>query len=190
MVSLLLWSDYKNSKHNLPSPSHWSPYSRCYYSPQHRKLFCNGPLREEANVANCVWNCGGGQGYAHSLCWPVYTANMSEWRIVGLKDFHSRGAERFPSAQRCEVKGILYSAAIKRKWISLTATDALVRSGNIKLWFCIRMWAVWLVLAENRRPESRQVLSVEDGTGLKFDFLWAHYLLPRGGRGRLWNIFT
>lgn len=122
-----------------------SPYSWCYYSPQHRKLFCNGPLREEANVANCVWNCGGGQGYAHSLCWPVYTANMSEWRIVGLKDFHSPGAERFPSAQRCEVKGILYSAAIKRKWISLTATDALVRSGNIKLWFCIRIMLRCLV---------------------------------------------
>lgn len=35
-------------------------------------------------------------------------------RIVGLKDFHSRGAERFSSAQRCEVKGILYSVAIEK----------------------------------------------------------------------------
>lgn len=116
-----------------------SPYSLCYYSPQHRKLFCRGLLSEEANAAKSVWNCHGGQGYAHSLCWPVYTANMSEWRIVGLKDFHSRGAERFPSAQRCEVNVILYSAAIKSKWISLTTTDALVRSGNIKRWLCFRI---------------------------------------------------
>lgn len=68
----------------------------------------------------------------NSLWWPVCTTSMSESRIVGLKDSHSQGAERFSSPQRCEVKGKLRSVAIKSEWISITATEALVRSENIR----------------------------------------------------------
>lgn len=65
--------------------------------------------------------------------WPLCTTNMSEWRIVGgLKIFTAKGAERFSSARRCEVK-MLHSVAIKCKWISLTAAEAPFRLGNISL---------------------------------------------------------
>lgn len=57
----------------------------------------------------------------------------------------------------------------KGKWISLGATDAPARSGNIKRRVCIQDYAtlvscVQQVLAENRRPASRQVLAT-DGAG-------------------------
>ncbi len=52
-------------------------------------------------------------GYAYSFCGPVFTTNVSEWMVVGLNNVHSQGAERFLSAQRCEVKGVLHSVAIK-----------------------------------------------------------------------------
>lgn len=73
-----------------------SPYSWCFYSLQPSNLFWNGPLREEeGNVSNCVWNCEGGQWFAKSLCWPVSTVNMSEWRTTGFTVFTAKGLRDF-----------------------------------------------------------------------------------------------
>lgn len=56
----------------------------------------------------------------------------SELSMVGLKNVRSQGAQRYPSAQRWEVRTILYSVVIKSEWINLAANEALVRSGNIR----------------------------------------------------------
>lgn len=74
----------------------WSLYSFCYLNSLHWKLFCNCLWTEESNVTNCVWNCRGSRGYAHSFCCPVFTATVSEWKDSGAKRFSQpRGWEIF-----------------------------------------------------------------------------------------------
>lgn len=119
------------------------------------------------------------------------------WDLCGFKKrkkrkFTARGSQRYPSAQRCEVRGGLNSAAIKNEWISLPTTEARGRCGNITVCFCIRIMPCCLAVCSRCVQEIAapgvdgwiQSNAADWGWNwnldFKCDFLWDSYPRPSG----------